>query len=151
MPSTGRPDNALLVFRWHFRDEGMALYPPKPLSERVEDGMSCPRRSAFFRSFRCLLTGCRKHANVVKVPWEQGLGAVPTTLRLYAKCFTPIRKTLYAYTQNEMGFPKVVLDWCTKVAPFLQSCTGVSVDTQRVTSQSSTSSTIFFVCSVVVY
>ena len=118
MPSTGRPDNALLVFRWHFRAEGMALYPPKPLSERVEDAMPCPRRSAFFRFFRCLLTGCREHANVVKVPWEQGLGAVPTTLRLYAKCFTPIPKTLYAYTQNEKYYPKLVLDWCRMVARF---------------------------------
>ena len=76
------------------------------------------RRSAFFRLFRCLLTGCRKHANVVKVPWEQGVGAIPTTLRLYAKCFTPIRKTLYAYTQNGADFPDVVLDWCRIVARF---------------------------------
>ena len=118
VPSMGCPDNDLLVFRWHFRAEGMALYPPKPLSERVEGAVSCPRRSAFFRSFRCLLTGCRKHANMVKVPWEQGLGAVPTTLRLYAKCFTPIRKTPCAYTQNEKHLPKLVLDWCTKVARF---------------------------------
>ena len=76
------------------------------------------RRGAFFRFFRCLLTGCRKHANVVKVPWEQGVGAIPTTLRLYAKCFTPIRKTLYAYTQNKTDSPDVVLDWCTMVARF---------------------------------
>ena len=118
MPSISCPDNALPSFLWHFRDEGMALYPPKPLSERLEDAVPFPQRSAFFRFFRCLLTGGRDQANVVKVPWGQGLGAVPTTLRLYAKCFTPIRKTLYAYTQNEMGFPKVVLDWCRIVAPF---------------------------------
>ena len=48
MPSMGRADNALPVFRWHFRDEGMALYPPKPLSERVEDAVSCPRREPLF-------------------------------------------------------------------------------------------------------
>ena len=66
------------------------------------------RRSAFFRFFRCLLSGGRDQANAVKVPWGQGLGAVPTTLRLYAKCFAPIRKTLYAYTQNEMA-PQ---SWC---------------------------------------
>ena len=35
MPSMGRADNALLVFRWHFRVVPMALYPPKGLSERV--------------------------------------------------------------------------------------------------------------------
>ena len=48
MPSMGRPDTALPVFRWHFRDEGMALYPPKVPSERVEDAMSCPRRRHLF-------------------------------------------------------------------------------------------------------
>ena len=35
MPSMGCADNALLVFRWHFRVVPMALYPPKGLSERV--------------------------------------------------------------------------------------------------------------------
>ena len=28
VPSMGCPDNALLVFRWHFRVVPMALYPP---------------------------------------------------------------------------------------------------------------------------
>ena len=55
MPSMGRPDNALLVFRWHFRHEGMALYPPKGLSERVEDDVSCPRRRPLFEGTSCLV------------------------------------------------------------------------------------------------
>ena len=48
MPSMGCPDTALLVFRWHFRDEGMALYPPKVPSERVEEAMPCSRRRPLF-------------------------------------------------------------------------------------------------------
>ena len=87
---------------------------------------SFTRRSAFFRFFRCLLSGCRDQANAVKVPWGQGLGAVPTTLRLYPKHFAPIRKTLYAYTQNEKGTPKLVQDRCRMVAPFFRlSCTRI--------------------------
>ena len=36
MPSMGRADNALLVFRWHFRLVPMALYPPKVPSLSLE-------------------------------------------------------------------------------------------------------------------
>ena len=48
MPSTGCSDNALLSFLWHFRVVPMALYPPKGLSERLEDAVSCPRRKPLF-------------------------------------------------------------------------------------------------------
>ena len=50
MPSMGRADNALLVFRWHFRIVPMVLYPPKGLSERVEGAMPCHRRRHLFAS-----------------------------------------------------------------------------------------------------
>ena len=56
----GRADTALLVFRWHFRDEGMALYPPKPLSERVEDAVSCHRRRHLFDP-KLTLDGRNRH------------------------------------------------------------------------------------------
>jgi hypothetical protein len=56
----GRADNALLVFRWHFRIVPMVLYPPKGLSERVEGAMPCHRRRHLFDP-KLTLDGRNRH------------------------------------------------------------------------------------------
>ena len=50
MPSMGCADNPFEVFRWHFRLEGMALYPPKQASATPEEGLSSIRRRLVFHS-----------------------------------------------------------------------------------------------------
>ena len=59
-------------------------------------------RDAFFNSWKAYFTGEEGILNRGQSLSKQGVYPILTTLRLYAKCFTPIPKTLYAYTQNEL-------------------------------------------------
>lgn len=58
--------------------------------------------------------------NRCKALSKRGPGAYLTTLRLGAKRFTGIRKTLYAYTQNREALPSLTESTLCNISSFLK-------------------------------
>ena len=69
----------------------------------MKETSSFGRSNTFFDSFKRHLIGYRNALNGCKPLFQQGLRAYLTTLRLYPKYFTPIRKIPFAYTQNRLS------------------------------------------------
>ena len=84
---------------------------------------SYSRRSAFFCSYRCLLTGCREHANVVKVPLQQGLRAYQTTVCVSPNNRSRLRKSCRRVFCQGHCWGKVRAPILANIAPEKYLCT----------------------------
>ena len=81
---------------------GNLLRPLKKRHLEVVPTASFGRSNGFYDSFKRHLIGYRDVTNRCKVLSKKGISAYLTTLRLGAKRFTGIRKTLYGHTQNAL-------------------------------------------------